>query len=584
VPLLGAISLADNAYLKRRCGRGRSGYRWYVRVPVPSDLQEVLRKRSIEQALNTSDLTEARRLKHAVVAGIFADFERARLGRITSADMEQESQRYLRERLQEILERPGDTFTPGQDEFGGELPPDGELALFELCKLAEDEDWPAGIDREADAIARRYGTTLTAEQRKELCSALLRAEIQAVQRALAAHNGDAQEPVPVLNGHAIDPLTAEVALPARLPHRKGKGLRVSEAAKFYVAKRNRDKKNAWTGQTRKQAQATLRLFADFTRDAPLASVTRKDVAAFLSGLAKLGPGYGRNLRDQLSLNQLLEKYRSSGEGLGNKTLNRHCGVLVGLFGWAISEGKFEGLNPAKGHHRADSNTGDDPDARRYFEPDELQKLFAGPLFQVSWEERVQPKIHTPDSTLAWIIPIALYSGMRLDEICGLRTQDVGEDSGVLFFNVISYEGRRVKTAASRRRIPVHSELLRIGFGEYLAHVRQQGHDYLFPALKPGGPDGKRSWYISKRFTEYRRSVGVKSPATVFHCFRKNAATALERARVPENEAVQVLGHKKLTMSYGLYSGGLDLPALVQVVEAITYPGLDTKHLQKPIQK
>jgi integrase len=121
-------------------------------------------------------------------------------------------------------------------------------------------------------------------------------------------------------------------------------------------------------------------------------------------------------------------------------------------------------------------------------------------------------------------------------------------------------------------------LLRIGFSEYLAHVRQQGHDYLFPALKPGGPDGKRSWYIGKRFTAYRRAVGVKSPATVFHCFRKNAATALERARVPENEAVQVLGHKKLTMSYGLYSGGLDLPALAQVVEAIGYANLDLSRL------
>ena len=68
---MGAIPLADNAYLKRRCGRGRSGYRWYVRVPVPLDLQELLRKRTIEHSLNTSDLIEARKLKHSVLAEIF---------------------------------------------------------------------------------------------------------------------------------------------------------------------------------------------------------------------------------------------------------------------------------------------------------------------------------------------------------------------------------------------------------------------------------------------------------------------------------------------------------------------------------
>jgi hypothetical protein len=33
------------------------------------------------------------------------------------------------------------------------------------------------------------------------------------------------------------------------------------------------------------------------------------------------------------------------------------------------------------------------------------------------------------------------------------------------------------------------------------------------------------------------------------------------------------------MSYGLYSGGLDLAGLARVVEAITYPGLVVDHLR-----
>jgi integrase len=174
--------------------------------------------------------------------------------------------------------------------------------------------------------------------------------------------------------------------------------------------------------------------------------------------------------------------------------------------------------------------------------------------------------------------------MRLDEICGLRTQDVVEEEGVMFFDVRSYEGRRLKTSAARRRVPVHSELVKIGFGSYLEHIREDRQDFLFPALKPGGPDGKRSWYISKVVTSYRRSVGVSARETPFHCLRKNAATALERARVLENEAVQLLGHRKfLTMSYGLYSGGLDLAGLSRVVEAIRYPGLDLSQLVQPAQ-
>lgn len=167
----------------------------------------------------------------------------------------------------------------------------------------------------------------------------------------------------------------------------------------------------------------------------------------------------------------------------------------------------------------------------------------------------------------------MFSGMRLNEICGLRTADVQEEGGIQFFDVISSEDRRHKTKGSQRRIPVHSTLNAIGFGEYLALVRKQKQEYLLSGLKAGGPDQKRSWYISKRFTDLRRAVGIDDPGVVFHSFRNTVATALENAGVPESEAVHLLGHKKLSMSYGLYSKGLSLERLRQVVEAITYPGL-----------
>jgi hypothetical protein len=43
--------------------------------------------------------------------------------------------------------------------------------------------------------------------------------------------------------------------------------------------------------------------------------------------------------------------------------------------------------------------------------------------------------------------------------------------------------------------------------------------------------------------------------------------------VPETHAAQLLGHTITTMSYGLYSGGLDIEGLQGVVEAINYPEL-----------
>ncbi len=57
--------------------------------------------------------------------------------------------------------------------------------------------------------------------------------------------------------------------------------------------------------------------------------------------------------------------------------------------------------------------------------------------------------------------------------------------------------------------------------------------------------------------------------------RQGAAVAL--AKFLENEAFQILGHEKLSMSYSVYSLGLDLKGRRDVVERISYDGLDLSH-------
>ena len=66
-----------NRYLKRRCGKDRSGERWYLQVPVPKDLRERFGS-TIERALNTSDPRVARIRRDAMLPDLRALFDRAR--------------------------------------------------------------------------------------------------------------------------------------------------------------------------------------------------------------------------------------------------------------------------------------------------------------------------------------------------------------------------------------------------------------------------------------------------------------------------------------------------------------------------
>ncbi len=63
----------------------------------------------------------------------------------------------------------------------------------------------------------------------------------------------------------------------------------------------------------------------------------------------------------------------------------------------------------------------------------------------------------------------------------------------------------------------------------------------------------------------------------FHSLRKNAATALDRARVPRKDIAAVIGHER-GFTLGTYSQGPGLPRLQEIVEKINYPGLALDHL------
>jgi integrase len=82
---------------------------------------------------------------------------------------------------------------------------------------------------------------------------------------------------------------------------------------------------------------------------------------------------------------------------------------------------------------------------------------------------------------------ALYSGARLNEIASIKLADVSEySSGKYAFQI-----RDGKTLASKRIVPIHSDIVNLGFIEYLEDVKSNWPDaeLIFPYLKAAGKNG-----------------------------------------------------------------------------------------------
>lgn len=94
--------------------------------------------------------------------------------------------------------------------------------------------------------------------------------------------------------------------------------------------------------------------------------------------------------------------------------------------------------------------------------------------------------------LFYILLLVWYTGARREELCKLMVDDVQEKYGIWHLLVRPTETGRIKNRASQRLIPLHDELIRLGFLRYVEALRDAGERVLFPEIVPGG-DTKRKF-------------------------------------------------------------------------------------------
>ena len=171
--------------------------------------------------------------------------------------------------------------------------------------------------------------------------------------------------------------------------------------------------------------------------------------------------------------------------------------------------------------------------RKGFGDEELQQLLSG-----TYTDRYH-------LILQDLMRLALVTGARLDELCALQRGDVECRNDGWWITV-----REGKTEAAKRSIPAHSSVVGV-----LERRKDAGTPYLFDNLEAGGPDGKRSWYVSKAFRRYRERVGIAGRLCDFHALRVTFCEVMEGAEVPESTVALLVGHVREAMTYGHYSKG-----------------------------
>ncbi|NWE54479.1 site-specific integrase [Brevundimonas sp. P7753] len=273
--------------------------------------------------------------------------------------------------------------------------------------------------------------------------------------------------------------------------------------------------------------------------------------------------------------------------LSPASVNGYMNKFRAVMNFAANEGWIE-KNPAKGLQVIDRVRR--RDKRLPFSVEQLRLIFDAPIYRGcvdDWAGYSTPGHAHPRRGRFWVPLIALFSGMRMNEICQLHAADIHRLDGVDCFFVTegpsdSDNGKRLKTAASERFIPVHPTLLDLGFMTFVADRRAAGAVRLFGELQKSST-GYYSDPFSKWFRRFLQRAGADRPKTCFHSFRHCYRDALREARIEHEVSLALGGWSSGNGNEGgetaaAYGRGYRAQTLYEAMGRIAYPDLDLSHL------
>lgn len=218
---------------------------------------------------------------------------------------------------------------------------------------------------------------------------------------------------------------------------------------------------------------------------------------------------------------------------------------------------------------------------------QLLSFFGSSFFQ-SCAPKASLPYDKPDRDWRFWMPLVMvFMGPRPNEVAQLMVRDIKQSAaGTWYLDMVEDHGeetaKSLKTSSSRRRIPLHPELERIGFLSFVEKRRKDSSSIdarLFPNLKPN-KYGNRAWYAARRFNEVFLPAAITlGPRQSLYSLRHNVRDALRRINAPADALLAIAGwspsEKAVSDDYG-DPGNPDL--YTEWVAAITYPGLDLSFL------
>lgn len=341
---------------------------------------------------------------------------------------------------------------------------------------------------------------------------------------------------------AVSPIMPEkpkaippVLLPSSIPdneyvNRKYYSVKMSELCEKYIRYKRGGK---FTEKAENRVREGFGLLLEVMGDSTLEKVDRDFLRKYESLLRSI-PARRDLAKIRYKINdvhELIVKAKENSDPLmSDNAVRKYMRILFEAFQWADGEGIFI-KSPANKFFAPIENEKMDQDFKSNFTDEDLKAIFGMPWYKRGTvDKNSQGQFHHYRAFHYWLPLIGFFTGARINELCQLYLDDIKQDAVGFYFFEISNEraDQSLKTIHSRRKIPLHPTLIKLGLVRYCEALKKAGHERLFPELPyhpvKGYGDKASDWFNRSLLKE--RLGFEKESKKSFHSFRHTFSVML----------------------------------------------------------
>ncbi len=338
----------------------------------------------------------------------------------------------------------------------------------------------------------------------------------------------------------------------------------------------------WDEKTQRQHRAVAVMLGDIAGTDDLRQIRHAHLAAYIQNLSNLPKSYGKSSRDAaLSIADLAERgrtMRAAGQaekvGLSPATVNRHITQLSTIAKYCRAKQRPIGQVELLGDFRL-IDPERDGEKRPAFEVDEVKALFAHSVWTSTASEAEMLRVARGQQIFAavyWLPLLGYYTCARLSELVYLELGDIDLEQATL--KIRPTRRRRLKNAVSRRTLPLHPELIRLGFLDYVRGRSGTRSDLIFAEIAQFGENTPLSNLFDKRWTVVLDEAvpSAREERKTFHSFRHFGNTEMIRRLVLDPIRESMMGHEGATVNSRNYKKTLkpeDLGTAIAAIPEVT---------------